>query len=281
MLRPGDELVVDFTTRSPTTGAAANADSTPTGTLVRNGTDTAETVTVTNKATGIYKAAVTIPGGWEVGDVIQVRIAATVATVADNSTIFTSTLDSADSGGALTGARSVTITVTDGTNPLQGATVRVRNGSQVEARSTNASGVVTFSLDDLTWDVTITKDHYSFAPTTLVVDGTETRTYAMTAVSIPAPGSSLQTTAYATIYDANGDPLANQTVSFELVSSDKTAGRGYDVTAVTATSNGSGLIQVALLKSTRYRARYGDRATQFTTGTDSTFPIPEFTGTGS
>jgi hypothetical protein len=80
-VRSGQTVTVDFTTTSPTTGAAANADSTPAGTLVVNGTDDAAAVTVTNKSTGVYKAAVTLPT-LAIGDRVQVRIAATVGGVA-------------------------------------------------------------------------------------------------------------------------------------------------------------------------------------------------------
>lgn len=275
MLLPGSSLTVDFTLRHPTTGSAADADSTPTGVLVRNGTDSGETVTVSNKATGIYKAAATIPGGWSAGDLVQLRIAATVATVADNSTIFTDTLD-VDANGS--GARSVTITVTDGSNPLQAALVRMAQGAEAYTATTNASGVAAFSLDDATWNVTITKAGYSFTPTTLVVNGTESQTYAMTPVSIPAPASNLKTTAYATIYDSNGDPHPDQSIEFEVVRSTGTGGRGYDATPVSVTSDANGEIQIELLKGTRYRVRYLGKTREFTTGVESTYAIAEFVG---
>ncbi len=77
-LRPGDVFAFQFTTQDAT-GEATNADSTPTGTVVKNGTDDATpTVTVTNPSTGVYKASVTVPVGYAAGDVFQVRIAATV-----------------------------------------------------------------------------------------------------------------------------------------------------------------------------------------------------------
>lgn len=91
-VRTGQSLTVDFTTRNPSTGAAADASSTPTGTLVINGTDNGATVTVTNKATGVYKAAVTVPT-LSAGDVVQVRIAATVSGVSDNEVVFEDTCD--------------------------------------------------------------------------------------------------------------------------------------------------------------------------------------------
>lgn len=56
-------------------GAPSNAASIA-GTLYRNGASTAETVTLTNLATGIYSVAFTVPAGWAVADVLQVRVVA-------------------------------------------------------------------------------------------------------------------------------------------------------------------------------------------------------------
>lgn len=78
MIKSAQSVTVDFTTVSPVTGAATDATGTPVGTLVVNGTDNGASVTVTNKATGVYKAAVTLPS-LDAGDVVQLRIAATVA----------------------------------------------------------------------------------------------------------------------------------------------------------------------------------------------------------
>lgn len=87
LYRPGDSYNTSFVVTSAT-GAAANADSTPTGSLLQNGAaDGAVTVTVTNPATGQYKAACTIPGGYAAGDVVELLIAATVGTVATKAVV--------------------------------------------------------------------------------------------------------------------------------------------------------------------------------------------------
>jgi len=91
-VKSGQSVTVDFTTADPTTGAAADADALPTATLVVNGTDNAATVTVTNKATGVYKAAVTLPA-LSAGDVVSIRVAATVATVAGVGVVWTDVAD--------------------------------------------------------------------------------------------------------------------------------------------------------------------------------------------
>jgi len=87
------------------------------------------------------------------------------------------------------GARTVTITVDDGTDALENATVRFTEGGNSYVGSTNASGGIVFSLDDATYNLAISKSGYSFTPTTLVVDGDETETYSMSAISITAPSA--------------------------------------------------------------------------------------------
>lgn len=91
-VRSGQSITKTFTTRVFATGVATNADSTPTGTLYVNGTADAATVTVTNITTGLYKAAVTLPT-LAVGDVVDLRINATVSSVTDNAVIWTDTKD--------------------------------------------------------------------------------------------------------------------------------------------------------------------------------------------
>jgi hypothetical protein len=65
---------------SGVSGAATNADSTPTLAVYRNGVlDGAVSVTVANPATGEYSFTFVIPIGYALGDVVSVRATATVA----------------------------------------------------------------------------------------------------------------------------------------------------------------------------------------------------------
>ena len=92
MIKSAQSVTVDFTTVSPVTGAATDATGTPVGTLVVNGTDNGASVTVTNKATGVYKAAVTLPSLTAV-DLVEIRVAATVAGVAGVGVIWQEVAD--------------------------------------------------------------------------------------------------------------------------------------------------------------------------------------------
>lgn len=91
-VRSGQSIVCLFTTRAFSTGVGTNADSLPAGTLYVNGVSNAATVTVTNVTTGVYKAAVTMPT-LAVGDVVDLRISATVSSVADNAVVWRDTKD--------------------------------------------------------------------------------------------------------------------------------------------------------------------------------------------
>lgn len=89
--KPGDVVWTEFITSVFSTGAAANADSLPTGTVQRNGTDDgAVTVTVTNVDTGRYKATFTIPATYVPGDVLALSVAATVSSVAGKGVVWQS-----------------------------------------------------------------------------------------------------------------------------------------------------------------------------------------------
>lgn len=83
MYKPGDAYYSEFTTSSPSTGAATNADSLPVATANHNGTDDGTfALTVTNVDTGRYKITGTIPVGYAEGDDVSVSVAATVSSVA-------------------------------------------------------------------------------------------------------------------------------------------------------------------------------------------------------
>lgn len=157
------------------------------------------------------------------------------------------------STGNGTGARTVTVTVNDGTTALQNAKVRMTSGAETYTALTNVSGVATFNLDDATWIVSITKGGYSFAGASLVVDGTETVTYSMSLVTI-TPSSTDKVTGYWTVLDENGVEAASVVVTIKARQPLRSgAGIIHDAGERTATSNGSGLVQFTnLIPGWRY-----------------------------
>lgn len=157
-----------------------------------------------------------------------------------------------------TGAYAVTITVTDGTNPLQNATVRLTEGGTSLVATTNASGVATFACDAATWSVAITKALYQFTPTTLVVSGNASQSYAMTALSVPAAPAG-QVTLYAMCYNANG--AVEQGVVIHVVCRGVSGtGAAYNGKEITMTSGANGLATAYAPAGTgmRFDHRRGD-----------------------
>ena len=89
-----ETIYVDFVTSSPTTGAAIDADSTPTAEVFEDATDTAilsPTITKRTGKTGNYRVPVacTAANGFEVGKSYNVTVSATVGAVAAKASILT------------------------------------------------------------------------------------------------------------------------------------------------------------------------------------------------
>ena len=94
MIKQSETIYTEFCTYDNTTGASANADSLPIGTLVQNGNDTTETVTISNKTTGVYKATITVPTGYSIGDKLQIRIEVTVNGITAKAIVWGDYVDS-------------------------------------------------------------------------------------------------------------------------------------------------------------------------------------------
>lgn len=179
------------------------------------------------------------------------------------------------------GARTVTITVNDGATALQNATVRLTEGANTRIGTTNASGVVVLSADDATWTVAITKAGYSFTPTTLVVNGNETETYSMSAISISPPASPSSTTGMLITLGIDNQPLANVTCWFRVHTGPGTAGYSHPDQWFSVTSNISGVLSYnGFARLTKYVGKRGENGPEhsFTTPNADSFNIPEILG---
>ncbi len=181
-------------------------------------------------------------------DSIAVAFAGGSPVESTGATVFDLLEQIADSTG--TGARTVTITVNDGTTALQNAKVRMTEGSNTYTATTNASGVATFNLDDASYTVAITKSGYSYSGTTLVVDGDETVTYSMTAVTITPPDDPALCAVTIPIVNQFGAALPSEVVEIRF----NEFATGADTTALvlspppTLTSDAEGLVEVNLLR---------------------------------
>lgn len=162
-------------------------------------------------------------------------------------------------GGTGTGARTVTITVTLSGAPVEGARVRLTKAAESYISTTNASGQITFNLDDGSWIVGITSPNTTFAGAVLAVSGTVSQSYALTAMAITpsAPGG---VTGYWTCLSQLGLPESGVTMSMQAVSFAEHASTGLalDTTVRTTTSDANGLAQFPdLVPGVRYQAWRG------------------------
>ena len=105
MAAAGDTIYHQFTVKTAAR-VLTDADALPTGTIAKNGTDTAVTVAVTKKATGVYVAQFTIPATYVAGDEVALRIAATIGGVATAAVVWQESLTS----GATTAAAAADYT---------------------------------------------------------------------------------------------------------------------------------------------------------------------------
>ena len=172
-------------------------------------------------------------------------------------------------GSSGSGARTVTITVTLNSNPVEGATVRLTKSAETYTGTTNASGVVTFNVDDGTWTVAITAAGASFAGASLVVDGNETQTYTLTATSI-TPSSTGLVTGYWVCYSHLG--VVESGVSITMICKKVPAESGFalDSATRTATSGADGIAQFAnLIPGATYQVARG------TTGQNFMIKVPD------
>jgi hypothetical protein len=180
-----------------------------------------------------------------------------------NARFSTSALQNAPSGGGGgggtgTGARTVAITVTLSAAPVEGASVRLTKAAETYVGSTNASGQITFNVDDGTWTVSITSPNATFVGASLVVDDDETVSYSLTAISItPSPAG--QMTGYWTCYSHLGVVESGVSVTMQLVDVPKgSKGLALDSRLRTVTANGSGVAQFTnLFPGCRYKVYRG------------------------
>ncbi len=159
------------------------------------------------------------------------------------------------------GAWLVTVTVNDGSAPLQGALVRFTMGAESSSARTNSSGVATFGLDTGTWTVVITLSGQDFAPTTLAVSGNTPVTYSMTPRTLLPSTVPDTVTGYLIVLDEFDVPTSSVTVWCRTIS---VIGNGLSPSKTfrPSVSAGSGLVQFTnLFPGARYELKRGSTTT--------------------
>lgn len=239
-LQSGVITAGDFAANSITASALA----TDAVTEIQSGLATSAALATVQSDTNDIQA--TLAAGVELDSATAAKIDAILE---DTGTTLQAAIAAIDAGGSGTGARTVTITVNDGTTVLQNATVRMTEGANTFTSLTNASGVAVFNLDDATHAVSITKSGYSYAGTTLVVNGTETATYSMTVVSITPPSNPSLSAIVVLCLDAAGQPEAAVAIDIRIVTVPSGSQNiAYKGAKQTATSNGNGIAQFQVVR---------------------------------
>ena len=182
-----------------------------------------------------------------------------------------------DVPGPFQGANSVTLNFKDSAgNPVPDVVFAVQGvGSAVS----DGSGVKTIGLPAGTFTISaLPSAGVMFSNTTITLATSATFTINGAATTISPAGAPAQTTGYLTTRDGQGNALPSVTLTFQLIDPQRTTD-SYDQTSFTATSDSGALLQVPLLQSTQYQARVGSGPwVPFTTGTNSTFALPEVLG---
>jgi len=184
-----------------------------------------------------------------------------------------------ESGGAGSGARTVTVTVTDGTDPLEGARVRLTRNLESYVLSTDTSGQAVFNLDDGTWQLAVTLAGYQYSGSTITVNGDESVAVVMTAVTLPPASDPSLANCYLYTYDAEGALAGGVAITFRLVAPPTGDARSYPLDTFSAASDTTGLLQVALLRGATYAARRGNKGRwyEFTIDADP-YALPAILG---
>jgi hypothetical protein len=182
------------------------------------------------------------------------------------------------SGGGGTGANPVTITIqTTASVAIQGATVTAwKNGLIEGTLTTNVSGVSALSLDNGTYSIVVTAAGYQGNTASLVVSGTTSQTYQLTAITItPSPSGGV--TGYLYTTDTTGTVIQSGVMVYLQMTRTASGATGEAVSPVvkTVTSDSNGLAQfVGLTPLATYRVTTS-RGTTFSTfvAGSSTFEI--------
>lgn len=171
------------------------------------------------------------------------------------------TFDGGDAG-QLAGPNNVTLTITDGTDPIENAIVRMSRSGQSGALSTDSSGQVVFSVDSATWTVSVSASGFGvMAPASLVVSGDQSESYTLVPISVTLPvqpdGTIVQI-----VTEKDLVPVAGVWVSFAIVSAPDGTGTWYSRVPKSVQSDGNGIVSYEAPKGSVISIRIGDCQTE-------------------
>lgn len=155
--------------------------------------------------------------------------------------------------GDPTGPWLLTLTIDDGTSPIESASIRIRSSTFDFVRLTDASGEAIFPAISATYAVLVTCPGYDPVLASLVVSADASATYSMTLSSVVAPTDPLLATGVMLVLDEFGAFEAGVTISLQMTAGPGTAGYALDTKLRTEVSDGTGNISFAgLIRGASY-----------------------------
>jgi hypothetical protein len=184
-------------------------------------------------------------------------------------------------GGAESGsgARTVSITVDDGANPLENATVRLSEGANTYLANTDAAGLAVFNVDDATYLVAVTKPGYSYSGGTLVVDDDELLSVSMDATSITPPPDPAFATLAIRVWGTDGNVAVGVDVQARVIDPPIGTGELFNDAIVTKTTGGDGYALFTIPKSCGLKYWIGESEKKIdNVGTDDVVYVDNWIG---
>ena len=121
-------------------------------------------------------------------------------------------------GQGLNGPSVLTVTVSDGSNPIENAQVVAKRTGESGFKVTDSNGQVQFAVSDATYDLVVISAGYEGVVDSVVVSGTTGKAITMSATVLPTP-SQPELCVVACYIQLNGQPVENATVRATLVNS--------------------------------------------------------------
>jgi hypothetical protein len=178
------------------------------------------------------------------------------------------------------GPYPLVLTVTDGTDPLEGAGVLVVHGAENYRGLTASNGTITFNLNTAgTWTITAACVGYTYAGGT-VTTAAGAATVTMTAISITPPATGYTTCVFTVLDTDNVTPLAGAQVEFQMIAAPAgSTGFEFNGAAVILTADVNGVVQREVPQGAKCQIVFGAQAKAFTAGATSTTYVPSFVAT--
>ena len=179
----------------------------------------------------------------------------------DTGTTLPAAIAGIEGGAGLTGpfTRTITVTDSDTSEPIEGASVRLYRTGETGTEATDVDGVASFTVEAATWSYAIAASAYTGVSGTIVVSANGNTGVELTISSPDAPDDPALCLVTIPIYDQFGQPLVDEPVDILFVkfASNATATPPVLSPPPPQTSDENGQVIVELWRLAKYRIEYG------------------------